>query len=330
MPSNLGSPTVSNHNNNARLFVIGNNFAGQRNAGRLTIDDSNPNRFRPSRDHFIINWFPETIFVLYNEAIERLLEGDYVYSMGIMQNIIELYPYSVEAQNSVAFLPYLTVWSESDFDELLSFLKDIDHENLRCITTMSIATARMFNNEYYDAVNLFRAIYDTTECESEKMSAELSMSRSYFQLISIGYDRLPKNSKWKPNTLDEFLCIQNQIVESYMSRALSNVYCDNDCEPDSYQDVDEISFSSYNYPNPFNPYTTIRYTIGNVENVVINVYNVRGQRVRTLLNEQREPGHHSVIWNGTDDSGRALSSGIYFYRIVAGENTATRRMLLMK
>jgi len=67
-----------------------------------------------------------------------------------------------------------------------------------------------------------------------------------------------------------------------------------------------------------------------VGNVTINVYNVRGQLVRTLLNEHREPGHHSVVWNGTDDNGRAVSSGIYLYRIVAGENVATRRMLLMK
>jgi len=102
-------------------------------------------------------------------------------------------------------------------------------------------------------------------------------------------------------------------------------------DDDNVIDVLEVyEFAVSNHPNPFNPYTTIRYTIGNVGNVMINVYNVRGQRVRTLLNENREPGHHSVVWNGTDDTGRALSSGIYFYRIVAGENTATRRMLLMK
>jgi len=91
-----------------------------------------------------------------------------------------------------------------------------------------------------------------------------------------------------------------------------------------------------NYPNPFNPYTNIQFTIGNVGNVVINVYNVRGQRVRTLLNEQREPGHHSLIWNGTDDSGRAVGSGVYFYRVSARNSmndfytSSVGRMLLMK
>jgi len=85
-----------------------------------------------------------------------------------------------------------------------------------------------------------------------------------------------------------------------------------------------------NFPNPFNPETTIAFSLSNVGNVVINVYNVRGQRVRSLLDEQREPGHHSIVWNGRDDSGRALSSGIYLYRMTAGDFTETRRMLLMK
>jgi flagellar hook assembly protein FlgD len=91
-------------------------------------------------------------------------------------------------------------------------------------------------------------------------------------------------------------------------------------------------FSTNNFPNPFNPETTIQFTIGNVENVILHVYNVRGQRVRTLLDGSREfeTGQHSVVWDGTDDLGRSMSSGIYFYRITVGEDTAVRRMLLMK
>jgi len=100
-------------------------------------------------------------------------------------------------------------------------------------------------------------------------------------------------------------------------------------DSDNFVEVYKTELFS-NFPNPFNPETTIAFSLSNVGNVVINVYNVRGQRVRTLLNEQREPGHHSVVWNGTDDNGRAVSSGIYLYRIVAGEYTSMRRMLLLK
>jgi len=89
-----------------------------------------------------------------------------------------------------------------------------------------------------------------------------------------------------------------------------------------------------NYPNPFNPYTSIRYQVSGIrpENVEINVYNVRGQKVRTLLDGSRgfEAGIHSVDWDGRDDNGNQMSSGIYFYRMTAGDFRETRRMLLLK
>jgi flagellar hook assembly protein FlgD len=60
------------------------------------------------------------------------------------------------------------------------------------------------------------------------------------------------------------------------------------------------------------------------------VYNIRGQRIKTLVNDHFPAGRHSAVWNGTDDNGRVVSSGVYFYRMTAGEFTETRRMLLMK
>jgi hypothetical protein len=87
-----------------------------------------------------------------------------------------------------------------------------------------------------------------------------------------------------------------------------------------------------NFPNPFNPTTTIKFEIGNgkLENVVVNIYNIRGQHIRTLVNGMYSAGSHSVVWNGTDDNGRAVSSGMYFYRMTAGEYTSVGRMMLLK
>ena len=84
------------------------------------------------------------------------------------------------------------------------------------------------------------------------------------------------------------------------------------------------------YPNPFNPNTTIMFTLDKETNVKINVYNVKGQRVKTLLNSFMDKGEHSVLWNGTDDSGLSVSSGVYFYRMVTGDYSQTKRMLLLK
>ncbi len=85
-----------------------------------------------------------------------------------------------------------------------------------------------------------------------------------------------------------------------------------------------------NYPNPFNPSTTISYQLPASGPVRLDIYNVRGQLVRTLIDAEQEAGYHSVVWNGTDNAGQSVASGIYFYRLSSPAQTLGKRMLLMK
>jgi hypothetical protein len=85
-----------------------------------------------------------------------------------------------------------------------------------------------------------------------------------------------------------------------------------------------------NYPNPFNPATTIRYSTAQSGKVKIDVYNIKGQLVKHLVDQDLPSGNHSVVFNGTDNHGGKVSSGVYFYRMQAGKFSATRRMILMK
>ena len=85
-----------------------------------------------------------------------------------------------------------------------------------------------------------------------------------------------------------------------------------------------------NYPNPFNPATTIRYQIASQEHVQLRVYDVNGALVRTLVNESRAAGAYSLEWNGTDDKGSPVSSGVYFYKLTAGGFSDVRKMTLVK
>lgn len=82
---------------------------------------------------------------------------------------------------------------------------------------------------------------------------------------------------------------------------------------------------SQNYPNPFNPTTMINYSLANTGLVRIDIYNVLGQKVETLVNKKKSAGNHSIIWDGKD-----MSSGVYFYRIQAGDFNRTKKMLLVK
>jgi len=86
-----------------------------------------------------------------------------------------------------------------------------------------------------------------------------------------------------------------------------------------------------NYPNPFNPITTIKYQLpeSNIK-VHLNIYNIKGQLVRTLVNEIQNVGIHSIIWDGKNNDGRDLSSGIYLYRLKTEKYINTKKMLLLK
>ncbi len=91
----------------------------------------------------------------------------------------------------------------------------------------------------------------------------------------------------------------------------------------------EIELS--NYPNPFNLSTTIEFSIQNDSKIELSVYNIKGQKIKTLMNNAFTKGNHSVIWNGDDESGKSVSSGIYFFKLnVNGKTEAVKKCLLLK
>jgi hypothetical protein len=85
-----------------------------------------------------------------------------------------------------------------------------------------------------------------------------------------------------------------------------------------------------NYPNPFNPVTKIDFALPKSGMVTLDVFNLLGQKVKTLISEPMEAGFHSVIWNGQDASGKSVPSGAYFYKITAGDYRDAKKMMLLK
>jgi hypothetical protein len=85
-----------------------------------------------------------------------------------------------------------------------------------------------------------------------------------------------------------------------------------------------------NYPNPFNPTTVIQYALPKTSEVKIQIYNILGQKVRNLVDESQKPGYKMIHWDGKDDSGKEVSSGVYFYRIEAGNFVKCKKMILLK
>jgi hypothetical protein len=94
--------------------------------------------------------------------------------------------------------------------------------------------------------------------------------------------------------------------------------------------IPKVTYLKGNHPNPFNPETMINFALSSASKTVVQIYNVKGEKVRTLVNEQLDAGHHSVLWNGTDESGRNVASGIYFYKFKTDNFNKTKKMLLLK
>ena len=85
-----------------------------------------------------------------------------------------------------------------------------------------------------------------------------------------------------------------------------------------------------NYPNPFNPTTKISYNLPGSGQVHLKIYNVMGQEVRTLVNESQIAGNYTAVWDGRDNHGNMVSSGVYIYRLSAGNDVQSRKMTLLR
>jgi hypothetical protein len=96
------------------------------------------------------------------------------------------------------------------------------------------------------------------------------------------------------------------------------------------KDTPPVFALEQNVPNPFNPSTTIAFTLREAAEIRLEVFDASGRHVRTLAAGTREATRHEVQWNGRDDAGTEVASGVYFYRLTAGELTLTHKMVLLK
>ena len=99
---------------------------------------------------------------------------------------------------------------------------------------------------------------------------------------------------------------------------------------DSNNTPTPIKLETSNYPNPFNPDTKISFSIPEEQNIELSVYNLKGQKVRWLVKGKFPAGQHSVVWEGKDDNGKPVGSGLYFYKLKTRNNVLTKKMLLLK
>jgi hypothetical protein len=113
-----------------------------------------------------------------------------------------------------------------------------------------------------------------------------------------------------------------EVTEEFLPTAIE--------EPEVIPDIETVTYLDHNYPNPFNPSTTIRYGLRSRTHVSLKVYNVMGQLVKTLVNETKNSGDYTIVWRGVNNTGESVASGVYFYRLIAGAFSHTKKMVLLK
>ena len=210
--------------------------------------------------------------------------------------------------------------------ELLTYLNNIDttsmtDENKKAIKKAQ-AEAYLMNNNYNAALNIYMELYQISETEEERLQSELDIElcEMYEQI----YGKLMPGADLAELKAQKFETQHKKVV------SLRNKLLGVPDEADNHNN-EVIKYKISNYPNPFNPVTTINYTLGKNADANISVYNLMGQKVRTLVNETKEKGDHSVVWNGKDDKNQSVASGVYFYRLSSdGKEEAKGKMLLIK
>lgn len=134
-----------------------------------------------------------------------------------------------------------------------------------------------------------------------------------------------------PGTAGRIYCsVVDQDNVKWFSLMNNGVVSIDDRTQVSVHEDESHGFTILNRPNPFNPSTTISFTLPEPGKAELTVYDITGRKVRELLSERRSAGAHSVIWDGRDGSGRAASSGVYFARLHYGNHVAAKRMVLVR
>ncbi|MBL7149676.1 MAG: T9SS type A sorting domain-containing protein [Candidatus Cloacimonetes bacterium] len=100
--------------------------------------------------------------------------------------------------------------------------------------------------------------------------------------------------------------------------------------PISNEELPITNYELKSYPNPFNPETKISFTAEHAENAKIEIFNIKGQKIKTLIDKSISAGNHTVVWNGTDANDNKVSSGVYLYKVEAGDYKKVKKMVLLK
>jgi len=220
---------------------------------------------------------------------------------------------------AIDFLYLIERATESDYASLREYLDlKIPLENMVPYLEKEAVKTQCYIKEedYLSAIQRLQLVINNPISVADSLYALIDQSYCLYKYASEGAKSLPNCSATTTN------------IKSYMDflTKLGNpqILVFQEVSPPSHLLIQG------NYPNPFNPSTTINYAVPKDGYVKLIVYNLRGQKVKELVNGEHLAGNHRIVWTGTDTSGRPVSSGVYFVRVEQGGKSHVRKMMLLK
>ncbi|MBC8527222.1 MAG: caspase family protein [Candidatus Cloacimonetes bacterium] len=266
---------------------------------------------------------------LYHNATENAKDENYEEAEIIFKDIISQYPETKYSKWSMKNLLTLEKSSDKHFSSLQTYYinnpnKDFDNEMSK-LSDYLINSCYIEMRQYETAIAHFEdKILNSTTSDIDSIFAVIDAGYTYLLMESSGSRYVGRLSYLKPKTYPEFKKKTDELLSMIINRELEN------------EDVLMPEFRlSQNFPNPFsptdvNPETAINFLIPSTIKVYLSIYNIKGQKVCTLVNNKLEKGIHSVIWDGKDENGNLVSSGIYLYKLKTGNKTAVKKMILLR
>jgi tetratricopeptide (TPR) repeat protein len=270
---------------------------------------------------------PDNDEIIFQTAIDAALDENASLAITLFKQLISEYPESKFSSASAKHLFAL----EEDKQALKNYYqtepnlhyngeidKIIDYLTTHCNIKLG---------NYQEAISWFEDVISNPESELDSLMAVIDLG--YVYMLMEGDDKASVTCRYpqlKPKTMSEY----ETNRESTLVNLFGNVENQAGYTDSEYDQQAIVPVLESNFPNPFNPSTTISFLLPKDAICTLEVFNIRGQKVKTLINETRFAGNHSVVWNGLDDNGKPVSSGLYLYRLTTPNSSQTNKMLLLK
>ncbi len=290
------------------------------------IDTSEPNRFYPSINNFYFGQIIRGDIDYFTEAISSLYNGEYSIAKEKMKFVISEEQGIDNVIRALYWLVYLENLSDQNYVSLRNYFNSLDFgENTELENAKIRANNHtyMLETDYISAINNYELVINNSSTIQDSVFTILDEGYCYLKLQENGSRELP-SCTFKPQNIKELKLKTEELISLLLGSNKEE-------EPKNKLPIPYINKLSQNYPNPFNPTTTISFSIKEESDIEVSIFNLKGQKIKTLINERKNFGDHFVEWNGNNDNNKKVASGIYFYKLsINGKPIDMKKCLLLK